>query len=77
MARRKETRGGWNKKYTTEKQRKKAFYEQATKWNKAHTRCINVRFNADTDKEVLEKLDQVDNKTDYLRKLILEDIHRG
>lgn len=77
MAKKKETRGGWNKKYTTEKQKKKAFYEQTAKWNKNHTRCINVRFNAATDKDILERLDQVENKTDYIRKLIQQDIENN
>lgn len=77
MPRKKETRGGWNKKYKTEKQRKKAILEQNSRWGKTHTRCINVRYNLEHDAEILAKLDSVPNKADYIRQLILEDIRKN
>ncbi len=71
-----ETRGGaHNVKYKTEKQRKKAIFARNNAWNKENTRCISVRYNLKNDKEILDKLDSVANKGDYIRQLILNDIH--
>lgn len=71
----KETRG--RKKTLTTKQRIKNNLACNEKWRKAHTKIINVRFNTETDKEVLDKLASVGNKADYIRQLILEDIKKG
>lgn len=76
MPKKKETRGGaHNVKYKTKKQAKKAAESQRNVWKKTNTRCINVRYNLINDKEILDKLDSVDNKADYIRKLILNDIN--
>lgn len=72
MAKRKETRG--RKKTLTKKQRAKNDQACRENWRKAHTKIVNVRFNTETDKEVLEKLDSVPNKADYIRGLINNDI---
>lgn len=72
MPRKKENRGGWNKKYTPS-QAKKAHEQQMNDWKKANTRCINVRYNLVKDKTILDKLDSVDNKADYIRQLILNE----
>ena len=57
------------------------YYDSSLKataeWNKAHTRPIKVNFNLERDKAVLDKLDSVPNKTDYIRQLILADIAKG
>lgn len=74
MPRKKETRGGWNKKYTTEKQRQKAISKQISESHSRTTRCINVRFHLEYDRDILEKLDSVPNKADYIRRLIRQDI---
>lgn len=75
MPKRKETRG--RKKTLTAKQLAKNQQASRENWRKAHTRIINVRFNTETDKAVLDKLASVSNKADYIRKLILEDINKG
>ena len=58
--------------------RQRSMNDQAVRerWRKANTRIINVRFNVDNDAEVLEKLDSVENKADYIRQLIIEDIKK-
>ena len=75
MPKKKENRGGaHNVKYKTKKQALKAAETQRNVWRKENTRCINVRFNIEYDKNVLEKLDSVSNKADYIRQLIKQDI---
>lgn len=74
MARKKETRG--RKKVLTKRQRAKNDQISRENWRKAHTKIINVRFHIETDEAVLKKLDEVENKTDYIRTLILDDISR-
>lgn len=76
MPKKKETRGGWNKKYTTEKQRQKAISKQVSESHSRTTRCINVRFHLENDKDILEMLDSVPNKAEYIRQLIKQDIAR-
>lgn len=75
MPKRKETRG--RKKTLTTKQRLKNDQACRESWRKEHTKIINMRFNTETDKEVLDKLASVENKVDYIRNLILEDIKRS
>lgn len=41
---------------------------------KKNYRQILIRFNVNTDAEVLAKLDEQTNKTDYIRSLILKDM---
>lgn len=41
---------------------------------KKMTKCVNLAFNKKTDADILEKLDQVDSKMGYIKKLIREDI---
>lgn len=38
---------------------------------------IPVKLNRNTDKDILEKLDNVPNKAGYIKGLIREDIKRG
>ena len=66
-----------NKKYKTAKERKKATLERGSRWQKENTRCINVRYHLKNDAEILEKLDSVPNKGNYIRQLILADIHKS
>lgn len=64
------------RKYKTNKQRQKATLETVARYHAKATRCINVRYHNVNDKEILEKLDSVPNKADYIRKLILADIRK-
>lgn len=72
MPKKKETRG--RPRTLTPRQAKKNQAASRENWRSSHTRIINVRFNLDTDSDVLQKLDSVKSKTDYLRKLIRADI---
>ena len=63
--------------YKTKRQQTKAQTRWTNNWVKDHTKIINFRFNTETDKEVLDKLNSVNNKTEYIRNLILEDIKKG
>ena len=59
--------------------KQRAINDQASRerWRKANTKIVNVRFRIEEDKEVLAKLDSVDNKADYIRQLILNDLKEG
>ena len=46
------------------------------KWKKANLRQIKFSFNRTGDKDVLDKLDSVENKTEYVRELIRDDIKK-
>lgn len=63
--------------YKTKKQKTKAQANWTKKWAKENTKLINFRFNLETDKEILDKLDSVPNKTEYVKGLIVEDIKKG
>lgn len=78
MPKKKETRGGANNvKYKNAWERKRGRKEVSKKWSKEHTRCINVRYNIENDKDILDKLDSVDNKGDYIRQLIRKDLEEN
>ena len=66
-----------NIKYKTKRQREKAHFRAVTKWQKTNTRCINVRYHLVNDKDILDKLDSVDNKGDYKRQLIRKDLEEN
>ena len=53
----------------------------ASKWDNTHKeylknlkRRYQIVFNKEKDAEVIEKMDSVSNKNDYIRTLILDDI---
>lgn len=55
---------------------KRTGYSAGKKSNKNNTRQIALRFSKTTDAEVLKKLDEVPNKNDYVRQLILRDVKK-
>lgn len=57
-----------------EEKRQKALTRATNRWKKEHQKTVLLGFNKDTDKEIIEMLDSVPNKTDYVRQLILLDI---
>lgn len=73
MRQKKETRG--RPRVLTPKQRAKNAQMSMERWRKANTKIISIRFRIVEDKQVLEKLSIVANKTDYVRNLILKDIN--
>lgn len=54
---------------TTEAQKK-----AKRKYRKLNNKQLNVELNRKTDADILERLDQVENKQGYIKKLIREDI---
>ena len=46
------------------------------KYNENNTKGYYIRFNRKTDADVISKLSQVQNKTSYIRSLILADIFK-
>ena len=76
MATKKETRG---RKiiYNTERKKKKAHQLQVNKSLKKTMTAFTFRFHNENDQQVLEKLQSVPNKADYIRQLVLEDIKKG
>lgn len=47
------------------------------KYDAENTRQVHLKLNRRTDEDVLEKLDSVQSKQGYIKKLIREDIERG
>lgn len=77
MVGKKGARGGRSRKYRTERQRKKAAAETVSKYQKKAMTAFTFRFHNENDREVIEKLGSVGNKSDYVRQLILDDIGKG
>ena len=46
------------------------------KYDAANTRRVSFKFNLKTDKDILEKLDEVENKQGYIKALIRADIEK-
>ena len=45
------------------------------KYDSSHTKQIKLQLNLKTDKDVLDRLDQVENKQGYIKGLIRSDIN--
>ena len=73
MPRKKETRGR-KPLDLTPKKKQKHINDRQNAWKKEHNRMISIRYNIETDKDILEMLDSVPNKADYIRQLIKKDI---
>ena len=54
----------------------KAQIRASRKYNENNTKGYYIRFNRKTDSDVISKLSQVQNKTSYIRSLILSDIFK-
>lgn len=46
------------------------------RWLAKNSIKLTIRFMAESDRDVIERLNSVPNKTDYLRKLIRADIDK-
>lgn len=73
MPRKKETRGR-KKKYKTERQRREAMKKCKNDSNKRRTTTFTLRLLNTRDKEVIDKIKSIDKKTDYIRRLVKEDL---
>ena len=47
-----------------------------SKYDASHTKQIKLKLNLETDKDILERLDEVENKQGYIKGLIRSDIKR-
>ena len=45
-------------------------------FDKKNTRFIGLKFNVRTDADIIERLEAVSNKQQYIRRLIRQDIDR-
>lgn len=54
----------------------KAEIQAVDKFNKEKTKCVLLRLNLSTDKDILEKLDNVPSKMGYIKDLIRRDIQK-
>lgn len=46
------------------------------KYDASHTRQVKLKLNLETDKDILERLDEVENKQGYIKALIRADIKK-
>ena len=46
------------------------------RYDARNTRQVHIKLNLRTDKDVLEKLDEVPSKQGYIKRLIREDLER-
>ena len=53
-----------------------AMKRSIAKYDAKNTRQIKLKLNLETDKDVLDKLDQVGNKQGYIKRLIRADIKK-
>lgn len=44
------------------------------KYTQEKTRTFYIRLNKETDADIIEKLETVQNKTDYIRELVRKDM---
>ena len=56
---------------------KKYSKNAVNKYHREKMTCVAVKFHNVHDLEVINKLNSVPNKTDYIRQLILADIHKN
>lgn len=52
----------------------KAQLKATAKYQKANTRMFTLRLNINTDMDIINKLEQVENKQGYIKQLIRTDI---
>ena len=48
----------------------------SAKYDKKNSRYFSLKFVIHTDGDIIEKLDSVENKNDYIRQLIREDLKK-
>ena len=55
----------------------KAQAQASKKYQEKNTRLMTIRLNLNTDMDIIERLNQVESKQGYIKKLIREDIKNG
>ena len=46
------------------------------RYDEKNTRMFSLKFNLKTDADIIEKMDSVKSRNDYIRQLIREDLNR-
>lgn len=54
----------------------KAMKASIAKYDAKNTKQIHLKLNLKTDKDILEKLEQVDSKQGYIKELIRRDLEK-
>lgn len=70
MPKKKETRGGWNKKYKTEKQAKKAAYESMRESHKRTQKQFSVSLSRTNDADLIEFLEAQESMGGTIKKAL-------
>lgn len=55
----------------------KAQLKATAKYQRANTKAYVIRLNLNTDFDIIQRLEQVDNKQGYIKELIRADIKAG
>lgn len=55
----------------------KSAIKASNKYDKENTKSVLLKLNLNTDKDILDKLDQVQSKMGYIKRLIREDIKKS
>ena len=63
--------------YKDEATSKKAKERRINAYNREKKTAYLLRYNNEYDKEIIEKLNSVENRNDYIRQLILADIKKN
>jgi hypothetical protein len=56
---------------------KESMIRAVNKFNREKTKSVQVRLNLNTDADILAKLDAVDSKMGYIKRLIREDLKKN
>lgn len=56
---------------------KESVIKAVNKFNKEKTKSVQIRLNMNTDADILAKLDAVDSKMGYIKRLIREDMRKN
>lgn len=56
---------------------KESRIKASIKYDKNNSKTITIKLNKNTDKDILEHLEKVENNQGYIKRLIREDIERS
>lgn len=56
---------------------KESAIRAVNKFNKEKTKSVQIRLNMNTDADILAKLDSVESKMGYIKRLIREDMAKN
>lgn len=51
--------------------------EYRNEWAKKNVKQVSFKFNKKTDAEIIEFLSKLDNRTDFLRKIVKKEIKKA